>query len=250
MKRNNLKIIGVIPARLESTRFPEKPLALINGEEMILWVARAAARAKNLSKLIIATDSEKIRDVAAKAGFACEMTSRFCRSGSDRMCEVALKTEGDIFINIQGDEPLIESELIDSMAAPFLNNPEISVATAVAPLSAAQDYSNPDCVKVVFDKNMFALYFSRSPIPYFRNGKIEMDKIYKHIGIYAFTRQALLDFTNTPKSDYEEAECLEQLRLIENGVRIYCVKTGYISRGVDTASDLEHVIKIINEKKR
>ena len=250
MKRNNLKIIGVIPARLESTRFPGKPLAKIDGIEMIIWVARAAARAKKLSRVIVATDSDEIAAVVRNNGFDCQMTSKYCRSGSDRICEVALKTEGDIFINIQGDEPLIEPALIDSLAEPFDVSPEISVVTAVTPVKNADEYNDPCAVKVVMDKNQRALYFSRSPIPYFRSGAPEFEKIYKHIGIYAYTRTALVDFANLDKTVYEEAESLEQLRLLENGYVIHCVKTGYCSRGVDTPRDLEEVVKIIKAQKK
>ena len=250
MKRNNLKIIGVIPARLESTRFPGKPLAKIDGVEMIIWVARAAARAKKLSRIIVATDSDEIAAVVKNHGFDCQMTSKYCRSGSDRICEVALKTEGDIFINIQGDEPLIEPALIDSLAEPFGVSPEISVVTAVTTVKNAAEYNDPCAVKVVMDKNQRALYFSRSPIPYFRGGAPEFDKVYKHIGIYAYTRTALVDFANLDKTVYEEAESLEQLRLIENGYVIHCVKTDYSSRGVDTPHDLEEVVRIIKAQKK
>ncbi|OQA76927.1 MAG: 3-deoxy-manno-octulosonate cytidylyltransferase [bacterium ADurb.Bin243] len=250
MKRNNLKIIGVIPARLESTRFPKKPLALIDGKEMIVWVARAASKAKCLSKLIVATDSEEIASVVRREGFDCCMTSVYCRSGSDRICEVAMKTEGDIFINIQGDEPLIEPALIDSLAEPFDDSPEIGVATAITPIASEAEFNDPGSVKVVIDKKQRALYFSRAPIPHFRNRAPELSKAYKHIGIYAYTRNALIDFANLAKTDYEEAESLEQLRLLENGYVIHCVKTAYSSKGVDTPADLEEVVKIINQKKK
>jgi len=250
MKKKALNVIGVIPARLESTRFPRKPLAKINGVEMIIWVARAAAKAARLSKVIVATDSQEISDTVRRHGFECQMTSIYCRSGSDRICEVALRTEGDIFINIQGDEPLIEPALVDSLAEPFEFRPEIGVVTAITPLENAREYENPDTVKVVIDNKQRALYFSRSPIPYFRNLKPEIEKVYKHIGIYAYRRDALIDFANLEKTFCEEAENLEQLRLIENGYMIHCVKTTYSSKGVDTPGDLEEVIKIINEQKR
>jgi len=250
MSRNKLKIIGVIPARMESTRFPDKPLALIEGREMILWVAGAAAKAKHLSKVIVATDSDRIREVVEKAGFKCEMTSKFCRTGSDRICEVALRTEGEIFVNIQGDEPLIEPAVIDSVAAPFLTAPGLKVVTAISEVRNAAEYENPSCVKVVIDRRDYAMYFSRSAIPYFRSQKTDVSKVYKHIGIYAYTREALLDFSNLEKSTCEEAESLEQLRFLENGHRIFCVRTDYAPKGVDTPADLEEVIKIINKRKK
>lgn len=250
MKKKALSVIGVIPARLESTRFPRKPLAKIDGVEMIVWVARAAAKASCLSKVIVATDSQEIADAVGKHGFEYQMTSIYCRSGSDRICEVALRTEGDIFINIQGDEPLIDPALIDSLAAPFESFPEIGVVTAITAVTNEHEYKNPDTVKVVIDNRQRALYFSRSPVPYFRNLKPELDKVYKHIGIYAYKRSALIDFANLEKTFCEEAESLEQLRLLENGYLIHCVKTAYNSKGVDTPGDLEEVVKIINEKKK
>ncbi len=250
MKRSNLKTVGVIPARLESTRFPRKPLAKINGTEMIIWVARAASKAKSLSRLIIATDSEEIAEIVKNHGFDCQMTSIYCRSGSDRICEVALRTEGDIFINIQGDEPLIDPGLIDFLVEPFHSSPEISVATAITQIKTESEYNDPGTVKAVIDKNGKALYFSRSPLPYFRSSKPRLEEVYKHIGIYAYTRGALIDFANLEKTRYEEAESLEQLRLIENGYIIQCVITDYSSKGVDTPDDLEKVIKIINSRKK
>lgn len=250
MKRKNLKIIGVIPARLESTRFPRKPLAKIEGVEMIIWVARAASKAKKLSRVIVATDSEEIEEVVKKYGFDCRMTSKYCRSGSDRICEVALKTEGDIFVNIQGDEPLIAPELIDALTEPFEASPEVSVVTAAAPVKNEAEYGDPCSVKVVMDKNGRAMYFSRSPIPFFRNGRPELAGVYKHIGIYAYTRNALIDFANLDKTFCEEAENLEQLRFLENGYVISCVKTDYSSKGVDTPRDLEEVVKILKEQKK
>ncbi|HNY10288.1 MAG TPA: 3-deoxy-manno-octulosonate cytidylyltransferase [Candidatus Wallbacteria bacterium] len=249
MSKQDIKIIGVIPARLESTRFPEKPLVKIAGREMILWVADAALKAANLSKVIVATDSDRIFDVVKKAGFDCEMTSKYCRSGSDRLCEVAAKTDGKIYVNIQGDEPLIEPALIDSVTKPFLNDPDISVTTAVTAIKDESEFKNPDCVKAVLDKKNFAMYFSRSPIPFFRSKKPQFENVYKHIGIYAYTRNALLDFANLSKSLCEEAESLEQLRFLENGYKIYCIKTQYVNKGVDTPGDLEEVLKILKDKR-
>jgi len=249
MSKPNIKIIGVIPARLESTRFPEKPLVKIAGREMILWVADAASKTANLSKVIVATDSDRIFDVVKKAGFECEMTSKYCRSGSDRLCEVASRTDGDIYVNIQGDEPLIEPSLIDSVTKPFLTVPEISVTTAVTAIKDENEFKSSDCVKAVLDKKQFAMYFSRSPIPFFRSQKPRFENVYKHIGIYAYTRNALLDFANLPKSLCEEAESLEQLRFLENGYRIYCVKTQCVNKGVDTPGDLEEVLKILKDKR-
>lgn len=242
------KIIGVIPARLESQRFPRKPLAKINGQEMIIWVCKAASKAKLLSKLIVATDSEEIENVVKQHGFHCEMTSKFCLSGSDRVCEVALKTDGDVYVNIQGDEPLIESNIIDEVIQPFLTNINTQIVTAISQVSNEEEYKNPNVVKVVIDKNNNALYFSRSPIPYFRNEQINFNNVYKHIGIYAYQRNVLIDFKNTPMSTYENIEKLEQLRLLENGYKIHCIKTNYVSKGVDTKEDLEEVEKIIKNQ--
>ncbi len=248
MERKKLKIVGVIPARLQSTRLPEKPLAKILDKEMILWVAENASKAKNLSKVIVATDSEKIEAVVKKAGFVCKMTSPLCRSGSDRICEVASSVDADIYVNIEGDEPLIEPELIDSVTDPFFVNPEILVTTAVSGAASEAEYKNPNCVKAVIDKNNFAMYFSRAEIPYFRNGRVELSKVHKHIGIYAYTKRALIDFANLDKSLCEDAESLEQLRFLENGYKIYCVKTNYAPKGVDTPEDLNAIIDIVKKR--
>lgn len=249
MSKTKLKITGVIPARMESTRFPGKPLAMIEGREMILWVAGAASKARNLSRLVVATDSDRIRSVVEKAGFKCEMTSKFCRTGSDRICEVAMRATGDVFVNIQGDEPLIDPGLIDAVTEPFLKMPGVKVATAISGIRSMAEYENPACVKAVVTREGFAMYFSRSGIPFFRSAPPDVSRVYKHIGIYAYTREALLDFSNMDKSPCEEAESLEQLRFLENGHGIYCVKTDYAPRGVDTPADLEEVIRIIKDKR-
>jgi 3-deoxy-manno-octulosonate cytidylyltransferase (CMP-KDO synthetase) len=237
-----VKVIAVIPARFGSTRFPGKPLSKILDKPMIQHVYERAKEAKELDEVIVATDHQEIFNVVSSFGGKVLMTKTSHESGSDRMAEVAEKVEGDIFLNIQGDEPLIEPNLIDEIVRESKKYPN-SVITAKKQIDNLEDVSNPNVVKVVTDKDNNALYFSRSPIPYNRSGKEIV--YYKHIGIYCYPREILQKYVQLPKSNYEMCEMLEQLRLLENGFNIKVIETNYDSIGVDTIEDIKKVEKIL-----
>ncbi|HMA68697.1 MAG TPA: 3-deoxy-manno-octulosonate cytidylyltransferase [Candidatus Mcinerneyibacterium sp.] len=237
-----MKILAVIPARIGSTRLLEKPLKKINGKEMILWVYEGVKESNKIDEIIVATDSSKIKDVAEKNGYNAVLTSRDHKTGTDRICEVVnlSKVDYDIVINVQGDEPLIKGKDLDKLIKPMIENESIKVATPIQEMS--NDFDNPNSVKVVKDKNDFALYFSRSEIP-FERGK--RDKVYKHIGIYAFRKSFLLNFNKWEQTNLEKSEKLEQLRILENGYKIKVVVWDSYLHGVDTEKDLKIVEKYL-----
>ncbi|RBW68908.1 3-deoxy-manno-octulosonate cytidylyltransferase [Bacillus taeanensis] len=237
-----MKVIGVIPARYGSTRFPGKPLALINGKPMVQRVYEQVIKSKELDKVVVATDHEDIKKVVEEFGGNVVMTKTDHETGSDRMAEVTTKVDGDFYVNIQGDEPLIRPELIDALVQAAKETPD-TVVTAKTVLQNAEDAENPNVVKVVTDKNGLALYFSRSPIPYNRSGK-EVT-YYKHLGIYGYPKEIINEFVQLPASTLESLEVLEQLRLLENGYHIKVVETAYDAVGVDTPEDIGKVEKIL-----
>jgi 3-deoxy-manno-octulosonate cytidylyltransferase (CMP-KDO synthetase) len=236
-----MKVLGVIPARYGSTRFEGKALADILGKPMIQRVYERAINAKNINELIVATDDQRIFDVVINFGGKVVMTAQH-PTGTDRIAEVAKKSDADIIVNIQGDEPLIDPAMIDEAVQPLLDDEKVDLATLVHRMNSEDDYNNPNVVKVVIDRSGFAMYFSRSPIPYVKSG---LTTIYRHVGLYVYRRYALLDFAQTPPMPLETSEGLEQLRFLENGYRIKVVETQYKSIGVDTPSDLEKVKKMI-----
>lgn len=232
-----MKVLGVIPARYDSTRLPGKVLRNIAGKPMLYWVYTNARKSRLLVDLLVATDSEKVQRFCEQEGIPVLLTGRH-PSGTDRLREVMERIDADIYINIQGDEPLLRPEHLDAIVSPFLTK-DIKVATLKVAIdeAAAQD---PNNVKVVTDDSGRALYFSRHPIPFDRDSGGEV-KRYKHIGIYAYTRAALTLFHSLPESSLESAEKLEQLRFLQNGVPIYVVETPYDTVGVDTEADLQRV---------
>ncbi len=236
-----MKTICVIPARYASTRLPGKPLKDICGKPMICRVYDRAKLAKNISEVIVATDDERIFQAVEKNFGRAMMTRADHKTGTDRLAEVAEKfPDADVVINVQGDEPLIEATLIEELAKQF-EDETLQMATVATELSDAEEMKNPNNVKVVIDKNNNALYFSRSLIPYPRNeGK---SKVFKHIGIYAYRRNFLLDYAKMPPTELEQAESLEQLRALENGYKIRVIKSDCKFVGVDTEEDL----KLVNE---
>lgn len=235
--RNPPKVLGVIPARLDSKRLPRKVLREIAGRPMLYWVYRSARRCALLTELLVATDSDEIRSFCEAEGIPVTMTGRH-PSGTDRINEVMGRTDADIYVNIQGDEPMLRFEQLELLLAPLLSG-EAQVATlkVAVDIVAAQD---PNNVKVVTDRSGRALYFSRHPIPYDRDGTGAVQH-FKHIGIYGYTREALAFFHSLPQSSLELAEKLEQLRFLENGVPIVVVETPHDNIGVDTEADLERV---------
>jgi 3-deoxy-manno-octulosonate cytidylyltransferase (CMP-KDO synthetase) len=237
-----MKIIGIIPARYGSVRFPGKPLALINGKPLIQHVVEQCQKSKALSEVIVATDDTRIWEVAQ--GFChAEMTAPHHPSGSDRIAEVARNCRCDAVVNIQGDEPLIDPHVIDAVAG-ALSREEMSTAAALIENEA--EWENPNVVKVVVNAAGHALYFSRRTIPYVRDAATGAEQLaafpfLKHVGIYGYRHQTLLRLVKFPASPLEKAEKLEQLRALENGIAIAVVKVSYDSVGVDVPADVKRV---------
>ncbi len=232
-----MKIIGIIPARYGSSRLPGKPLANLGDKPVIQHVVERSLSA--LPEVIVATDDERILTAVRAFGGQAEMTRSDHISGSDRIAEVAAKMDADIIVNIQGDEPFIEPEMIRSAIGPLQNNPAIDLSTVIRQIKNPDDFSNPNIVKVVIDRQGRAMYFSRALIPYPRyNGQ---SPVYEHIGLYVYRKSFLVDFITWPPTPLEKAESLEQLRVLENGYPIQTVETdlGYGAPCIDTPEDLE-----------
>ena len=243
-----VKIIGIIPARFASTRFPGKPLALIAGKALIQRVVEQCRKAASLSEVVVATDDERIFNVARKFCHV-EMTQADHPSGSDRIAEVAGRIPCDAIVNIQGDEPLIDPEVINAVAAALIDH---EMSTAATPIKNPADYDHPNVGKVVVNTGGAALYFSRRTIPYLReaasrpvNEQLAAFPFLKHLGIYGFRRETLLRLVKFPVSPLESAEKLEQLRALDNGIGIAVVKVDYDSVGVDMPEDVAKVEKLL-----
>ncbi len=235
-----MKVLCVIPARYASTRLPGKPLSMIAGKPMIQHVYERASLAQLPNEVIVATDSEEVLQAVEAFGGKAVMTSPDHPSGTDRLAEVALMyPEADIIVNVQGDEPMIPPEVIDRLASSFENSEEQQMATLKVRMSEA-DYDNPAAVKVVTDLNGFALYFSRSLLPYPRNRQDDYN-VFKHVGIYAYRRNFLLTYAALAPTPLERAESLEQLRALENGYKIKVLESDFQGIGVDTPEDLAAV---------
>lgn len=242
-----MKTLCVIPARYASTRLPGKPLKDIAGKPMICRVYKRALKAQSMSEVLVATDDERILAVVKEHGGKAMLTAKNHPTGTDRLAEVAAAyPEVDVIVNVQGDEPLIEPKLIDELAAVFTEDENLQMATVMTPMVSEEEKNNPNNVKVITDRNGYALYFSRSLIPYPRND--EGVPVYKHIGIYAYRRDFLLKYAKMAPTPLESTESLEQLRALENGYKIKVVKTDYRFVGVDTAEDLALVNKIYREE--
>ncbi len=241
-----MKVIGIIPARWQSTRFEGKILADIAGKPMIQHVWERVKQSKLLDDVMIACDDERIFQATEKFGAKVVMTSKDHASGTDRIAEAASSTDADIIVNIQGDEPLIATSIIDDLVKVLKDDESASMATVIKVLDKSEELNDPNVVKVVIDHNHYAIYFSRATIPYNRgNGEVPY---YKHLGIYAYRKDFLLSFKNLPQSSLEQAECLEQLRAIEAGCKIKTVLTGIETVGVDTPEDLKKVEEVFNAK--
>jgi 3-deoxy-manno-octulosonate cytidylyltransferase (CMP-KDO synthetase) len=233
-----VKAIGIIPARLGSTRLPRKVLREIAGRPMLFWVHAAGKACKALVDVIVATDSKEILELCNRNGWHAELTSADHASGTDRIHEVAQRVSADLYINIQGDEPLARSEHIQSLLH-LMQNPTIQVGTLKTPC-AAEDIGNPNAVKVVTDAYGRALYFSRATVPYNRDGGLQ-PRYFKHLGFYAYRLRALELFCSLPVGELERTERLEQLRFLENGIPIHVSTTEFDTIGVDTEADLRRV---------
>jgi 3-deoxy-manno-octulosonate cytidylyltransferase (CMP-KDO synthetase) len=238
--------IAIIPARLASTRLPRKVLREIAGQPMIARVYEAAKQSPLLKDVIIATDSEEVMQFAQARGWKAQMTSAAHRSGTDRVYEVARSIAADVYVNIQGDEPLARPEHLDALLQP-MQDAKVMVSTIKTPCPP-QDVANPNVVKVVTDLNGRALYFSRSTIPFDRD-KTGGIQYFKHLGFYAYRRAALDKFCNLPESKLEAAERLEQLRFLDNGIDLYVAETPFNTVGVDTEEDLRGVEEMIRARK-
>ena len=254
-----MNVIGVIPARWHSQRFEGKVLADILGKPVIQHVWERAKKARTLDDLIVATDKEEVIRVVKGFGGKAVYTSKDQPSGTDRITEVVNPIDVDVIVNIQGDEPLIHHTMIDDLARALLDDKSILMATVIKRITEKEDLFNPNVVKVVIDKNDFALYFTRSPIPHYRKDNShhsifdrdfwfstdslepESQPYFKHVGIYAYTKDFLFTYTNLPKSRLEDTEKLEQLRVLENGYKIKTIETDIETVGVDSQEDLKRV---------
>ncbi|HAN40470.1 MAG TPA: 3-deoxy-manno-octulosonate cytidylyltransferase [Candidatus Cloacimonas sp.] len=238
-----MKAAAIIPARLGSTRFPEKPLAMLGGKCLITRVWEAVVATELFDEVIVATDSKRILDVVLAAGGKAQMTSSEHPSGSDRVAEVASGLEADIIVNVQGDEPFITEEVLKPLLDSFLDD-AVQMASLMTPILDAEQLDDPGIVKVVTDAAGKALYFSRSLIPFDRDGASGYNYM-RHIGVYAWRRETLLSFVALPVGRLERVEKLEQLRALENGIAIRMVETDYQGIGIDTPEDLEKAERII-----
>lgn len=254
--------IVIIPCRYASTRFPGKPLQSLLGKPLIQHVYERAEKAKRIKRIFVATDNHAIFKTVKGFGGEAVMTSESHQSGTDRIGEALLKIEqmdeeihrADVIVNVQGDEPMIKPQMVDDVVE-LMEDIRANIGTLARKIDKLDDITDPNVVKVVFDKEGFALYFSRSPIPYYRDffglqglttDNLSMINIFKHIGIYAYRREYLFKFTNLPNSPLEEAEKLEQLRALENSFKIKLKITPYETIGVDTPEDLERVKKCLS----
>ncbi|GAB4542298.1 MAG: 3-deoxy-manno-octulosonate cytidylyltransferase [Thermodesulfovibrionia bacterium] len=240
------KVIAVIPARYNSTRFPGKPLSLLKGKPLIQHVYEGVRDARLIDVVYVATDDHGIYETVTSLGYNAVMTSNTHISGTDRVAEVARDVDCDIVVNVQGDEPFIRGDMVDDVVDILLNDEMASIGTLAKGITNMEEFLSPDVVKVVFDKDGFALYFSRSPIPYRRGDmgfKVQDARFkavhgYKHIGIYGYRRDALLRLSSLEPPDIEVIEGLEQLRALFNGLRIKVRETVHDTIGIDTPEDL------------
>jgi 3-deoxy-manno-octulosonate cytidylyltransferase (CMP-KDO synthetase) len=243
---NTLRVIAVIPARLASTRLPRKVLLPLAGRPMLAWVYEAARACSQLERVIVATDSEEVMELGRAEGWEMRMTSPELASGSDRVHAVSLEVDADIYVNVQGDEPLLRPEHIDALLRPFARHEHSDVTTLSTPC-AQDDIANPNAVKVVTAADGRALYFSRATIPFDRDG-LGAFPYRKHLGLYAYRKAALARFAALPPGKLEQTEKLEQLRMLEDGMRVYVEATEFETIGVDTEADLRAVEAILRRR--
>ena len=245
-----MNVVAVIPARFGAQRLPGKPLADLLGKPMIQWVYEGARRARTPSQFIIATDDPRIEAAARAFGARVVMTSSDIQSGTDRVAAVADQVPADVYVNVQGDEPLIEGEIIDR-AVELVTSGRFRMSTLMTPLRSLEELRNPAVVKVISDLQSRALYFSRHPIPYSRISEPPAGQPFisrRHLGLYVYTRDLLRDLRKVPPCDLERAESLEQLRALEQGVAIGIAEVQSQSIGVDVPEDLEEVRKLLKAR--
>jgi len=245
-----MRVVAIIPCRFDAKRFQGKPLMALLGKPMVQWVYERAKKAEIVTDVWVATDDERIYRSVQDFGGEVLMTEKGHRSGSDRVAEAARRLhleKGDVIINIQGDQPAFEPQCLVEIVSPLKENPGLDMSTLICRIKDADEVRDPNCVKCVFDRKGFALYFSRSPIPLNRDESVSCD-LFKHLGIYAFRKSFLDRFAMLPKGRLEEIEKLEQLRVLEHGYRIKVVETAYDSKAVDTPDDMKKLEAILGEK--
>ncbi|HTG00213.1 MAG TPA: 3-deoxy-manno-octulosonate cytidylyltransferase [Nitrospirota bacterium] len=254
--RNDI-VIAVIPARYSSTRFPGKSLVPIRNKPMIQWVYERTRQSSLIQRVVVATDDERIAGAVAAFGGEAVMTSSAHETGTDRIAEVARSLNCDLIVNVQGDEPLIRAEMIDEAVRPLTADRSIPMGTLCRRIESSQEAFDPNVVKVVFDRNGFALYFSRAPVPWNRDrwaGKASFAELtldgplYKHIGLYVYRREFLLNYAALPQTRLEQTEKLEQLRALEYGHRIMVSVTEHESFGVDIPDDLSKILRQLEQR--
>lgn len=244
-----MSVLAVIPARFASTRLPGKPLVPLGGKPMIERVWERVRQAASVSAVLVATDDERIRDAVQAFGGQAVMTRSDHRTGTERIAEVAAaRKDVEIFVNVQGDEPLIDPAAIDQAVEAIQSDSEVNISTLAVPIGNPADIMDPNVVKVVVDFDGNALYFSRAPIPWVRDrgGPVHAQHL-KHLGLYAFRRDALLEFATFPQGDLERVEQLEQLRWLENGYRIRVAETEHDSVSVDVPEDVKRVEALLSQ---
>ncbi len=240
------KVVVVIPARYGSTRLPGKPLVLLAGKPMIQRVYERAKLAKQADQLIVATDDERIVKAVEVFGGEARMTRSDHRTGTERVAEVAAHVEGDIFVNVQGDEPLLDPAAVDTAISSLLEEPTASISTVATPIKTPGDIMDPNVVKTVLDFDGNALYFSRAPIPWVRDTASKtLVRHLKHLGLYVFQREALLEYATLPQGELERIEQLEQLRWMENGWKIRVAEVEHDAVSVDIPEDVGRVEKLL-----
>ena len=230
---------GVIPARYDATRFPGKPLFPIAGKPLVQHVYERTSLAKNLVKVIVATDDARIVKTVEDFGGTAILTKKDHPTGTDRIAEAAAGLDCDLIVNVQGDEPLMDPDLIDRAVETFGAIPDFRFGSAMTPLDSEEDIKNPNVVKVVVGRRNQALYFSRFPIPYRR--KLTAIPVYQHIGFYVYRRDFIMEYAKMPPAPLEQTESLEQLRALENGIRIDMIETKYQGIGVDAPEDVARI---------
>ena len=235
-----MKSVIVIPARYGATRFPGKSLARIDGRPMLQWVWEAACKSRLTEQVVVATDDDRIADVAAKFGADVIMTKKSHASGTDRMAEVADKVSAQLYVNVQGDEPLLSPAAVDALIRGMMESPRVPIGTLAHRIESEAEWRSPEVVKVTCNRHNEALYFSRSPLP-FQRAFDAKTRLLRHVGIYAFRAKALATFVSLKPSPLEIAESLEQLRALEYGLTIQVIETKYRCVGVDTPADLMRV---------
>lgn len=242
------KVIVVIPSRYASTRLPGKPLVALAGKPMVQHVYERAKQAQTVHRVLVATDDQRIVDAVKAFGGEARMTRTDHRTGTERIAEVAVHEEGDVFVNVQGDEPLIDPVAIDTAVGALLEEPQAQIATVATPIRHAGDIMDPNVVKTVLDFDGNALYFSRAPIPWIRDTQQKLHvKYWKHLGLYVFQREALLEYSTLPQGELEKIEQLEQLRWLENGWKIRVAEVVHDAVSVDIPEDVGRVERLMQK---